>query len=151
MTNQTGSRLLHPDNIAGVVLIAVCTWLLTKVTDMPYMSALLPVAMLSTMIVLSVLMILRNLLKAGTVSIKPVFTSPPRFLLVVACVGGYVLAVGNVGFYTSTLFMLPVVAWLFGYRNPKGIALATLIFVGGIALIFLVLMNQSLPPEFFQS
>ncbi len=151
MTNQTGSRLLHPDNIAGVVLIAVCAWLLTKVTDMPYMSALLPVTMLGAIIVLSVLMIVRNLIKSGAVPVKPVFTSLPRFLLVVACVGGYVLAVGTLGFYTSTLVMLPVVAWLFGYRKPKGIALATLIFVGGIALIFLVLMNQSLPPEFFQS
>ncbi|RCK49831.1 hypothetical protein TH25_12470 [Thalassospira profundimaris] len=151
MTNQTGSRILHPDNIAGVVLIAVAAWLLTKVTDMPYMSALLPVAMLCTIIGLSALMILRNLIKSGAVSVNPVFTSLPRFALVVACVAGYVISVANAGFYTSTLLMLPVVSWLFGYRKLKGIALATLIFVGGIALIFLVLMNQSLPPEFFQS
>lgn len=151
MTNQTGSRILQPDNIAGVVLIAACAWLLTKVTDMPEMSALLPIAMLSTMIALSVLMILRNLIRAEAIAVKPVFSSLSRFLLVVVCVGFYVLAVATIGFYTSTLIMLPAVAWLFGYRSIKGIALATLIFVGGIALIFLVLMNQSLPPEFFQS
>jgi hypothetical protein len=151
MTNQTGSPILQPDNIAGVVLIAVCVWLLTKVIDMPEMSALLPMAMLGAIIVLSALMILRNIFKAKATAIKPVFTSLPRFLLVVSSVGLYVLAVANIGFYTSTLIMLPTVAWLFGYRSPKGIALATVIFVGGIALIFLGLMNQSLPPEFFQS
>jgi hypothetical protein len=151
MTNHTASRILQPDNIAGVVLIAVCAWLLTKVTDMPEMSALLPLVMLGAIMALSALMIVRNIFKANASKIKPVFTSLPRFLLVVCSVGFYVLAVANIGFYTSTLIMLPAVAWIFGYRNPKGIALATLIFVGGIALIFLVLMNQSLPPEFFQS
>jgi hypothetical protein len=47
--------------------------------------------------------------------------------------------------------MVPAVAFCFGYRKPLGLALATIIFVGGIALIFMVLMNQELPPEFFAS
>ena len=45
--------------------------------------------------------------------------------------------------------MIPVVAWCFGYRSLKGVLLADLIFTGGIAIIFVVLMGQERPTEFF--
>jgi hypothetical protein len=37
------------------------------------------------------------------------------------------------------------VAWIFGYRNPLGLAVATLVVVGAIWLIFGLGMSQEFP------
>jgi hypothetical protein len=40
---------------------------------------------------------------------------------------------------------VPLVAWLFGYRNPLGLLLATVIVVGAIWVIFDFAMSQEFP------
>ncbi|BBI64888.1 hypothetical protein HSBAA_61940 [Vreelandella sulfidaeris] len=57
--------------------------------------------------------------------------------------------VSLIGFYTTTAVMVPLVAWSFGYRDIKRLLLADLIFTGGLAIIFALLMGQDLPTEFF--
>ena len=151
MKNPVGSRILQADNIAGLVIVACSAWLLTETRDMPPMSALLPVAMLCAMALMGVILIARTILNPQTASAGPVFVAPRRFLLVVFVIAAYAFGVATLGFYTSTTIMVPAVAFCFGYRKPLGLAIATIIFVGGIALIFMVLMNQELPPEFFAS
>lgn len=143
----------HPDVIAGMVIIVGAGWLLTHTPAMPVMTALLPVTMLSALIVLAVLMIGRALL-GGRNSRKvtaryPVFDRVGAFLGVVLAIVLYMAGVVALGFYTSTAIMIPVVAWCFGYRDIKRLVLADVIFTGGLALIFWVLMGQQLPAEFF--
>ncbi|WP_417843321.1 tripartite tricarboxylate transporter TctB family protein [Thalassospira sp.] len=151
MKNPAGSRILQADIIAGLVIVACSVWLFTETRDMPPMSALLPVVMLCAMALMGIILIGRTFLKPDLRSDRAVFVAPRRFFLVVFAIGAYALGVATLGFYTSTTLMVPSVAWCFGYRKPFGLALATVIFVGGIALIFLVLMNQDLPTEFFAS
>ena len=68
---------------------------------------------------------------------------------IVLAIALYMAGVVALGFYTSTAIMLPVVAWCFGYRDIKRLLLADVIFTGGLAVIFVVLMGQELPAEFF--
>ncbi|MFC0338869.1 Tripartite tricarboxylate transporter TctB family protein [Kushneria avicenniae] len=152
-TNTAAERSggIDPDLIAGVVIVLGAGVLLTRTTDMPGMTALLPVTMLSALIILGILMIGRCALRhrrRTTASIK-VFDNAKRFVGIIAAIAIYVAAVALLGFYTTTAVMIPVVAWCFGYRSLKGVLLADLIFTGGIAIVFVLLMGQELPTEFF--
>ncbi|RKD86928.1 MULTISPECIES: tripartite tricarboxylate transporter TctB family protein [Kushneria] len=150
-TAHEPSRGIDPDLIAGVIIVLGAGALLTRTSDMPGMTALLPVTMLSALILLGVLLIGRCVLRRRrqTVAAIKVFDNAKRFIGIVASIAIYVAAVALLGFYTSTAVMIPVVAWCFGYRNLKGVLLADLIFTGGIAIIFVLLMGQELPTEFF--
>lgn len=143
----------HPDFIAGMVIIVGAGWLLTHTPAMPVMTALLPVAMLSALIVLAALMIGRALLSVkASRKVAPrysVFTNGGAFLGIVLAIALYIVGVVILGFYISTAIMLPVLAWCFGYRDIKRLVLADVIFTGGLAVIFVVLMGQQLPAEFF--
>lgn len=143
----------HHDLVAGVGIMIGAGLLLLQTTEIPASSALLPIAILGALVVLAVLMILRVLV--GASSKRPatprykVFTDRRRFVGVISCIAIYIVGVALLGFYTTTAVMIPVVAWCFGYRNVKRILLADLIFTGGLAVIFVVLMGQELPAEFF--
>ncbi|MBV1866637.1 MAG: tripartite tricarboxylate transporter TctB family protein [Marinosulfonomonas sp.] len=148
---QSGySRAFQADNLAAGICILVSSVLLVRVWNMPTMSGLLPIAMLVGIIVLSLALIGRNFFASASQSSQTsVFVSPRRFCFAALSVIFYILAVNYIGFYTSTTIMVPAVAWVFGYRQPLGLALATLLFVGGIGIIFQGIMNRDFPTEFF--
>lgn len=153
MNNTDSGRGPHPDLIAGIAIIAIAGCLLLRTPEMPIMSAALPIAMLTALVGLAVLMILRVFVADRRESVKalrhPVFACWPRFVGIIVAIGLYVAGVSLIGFYTSTAVMVPVVAWCFGYRNIKRLLLADLIFTGGLTVIFVLLMGQDLPTEFF--
>ena len=144
---------INPDLIAGIAIVLASGGLLTRTSDMPAMTALLPVTMLVVLMVLGALLVIRVFVDAKTAKeFAPkyeVFTHFRRFIGVVASIAVYVGGVAVIGFYTTTAVMVPVIAWCFGYRNIKRLLLADAIFTGGMALIFVVLMGQELPAEFF--
>lgn len=147
------SRRLDPDLIAGIVIVLGAGALLMRTAGMPAMTALLPVSMLSVLVLLGILLIARCVirLKRQDENYAPtqVFDNARRFLGITASIALYVAGVALLGFYTTTAVMIPVVAWCFGYRSLKGLLIADLIFTGGIAIIFVLLMGQELPTEFF--
>nr|WP_300311625.1 tripartite tricarboxylate transporter TctB family protein [Halomonas sp.] len=147
------SRRFDPDLIAGTVVTLGAGALLLRTSAMPPMTALLPVTMLLVLMVLGALLIIRCLVRLkrdnGVHEPLQVFTNIRRFLGIAAAIVVYVACVANLGFYTSTAVMIPIVAWCFGYRNVRGLLLADVIFTGSIAIIFVLLMGQELPTEFF--
>lgn len=133
----------------AVLIVLGCAALLVVAADLPTMSALLPIAMLVCIIVLA-LMLMASLLTGRVAAPEKLSIERPRRILgAFASIFIYALAVPFVGFYTSTIVMLPTVAWFFGLRSPRALALATVIFVGGVYLIFTVAMGQRFPQEFF--
>lgn len=133
----------------AVFIVLGCAALLAIALDLPTMSALLPVAMLICIIVLALM--LGVSLITGRVETPEQLSMERhgRIAGAFAAIFIYAIAVPLVGFYTSTIVMLPTVAWCFGLRNPRALALATTIFVGGVYLIFTVAMGQRFPQEFF--
>ncbi|KPQ20504.1 MULTISPECIES: tripartite tricarboxylate transporter TctB family protein [unclassified Halomonas] len=152
-SGEKSVRGLHHDLIVGLVVIVGASYLLTFALDMPPMSSVLPIAMLGALIVLSLLMVLRTLINIrngrSMAHRYQVFVNKRRFFGITFAILAYSLGVSLIGFYTTTAMMIPAVAWCFGYRHIKRLLLADLIFTGGLAIIFVLLMGQDLPPEFF--
>ena len=146
MSESRTSRLTRPETLTALGIIVVAAGFLFPTYDLRAISALLPAVMLVGLIVLSFLLLLADQRKAAEGEpATPMTKSPKRvigaFLLIVA----YALACDFVGFYVSTAVTIPLVAWIFGYRSPFGLLIATVIVVGTIWAIFDFGMSQDFP------
>lgn len=146
MSESRNSRLTRPETLTALGIIVVAAGFLIPTFDLRAISALLPATMLIGLIVLSVFLLVSDQRKANTgEEAQPMTKSPKRvigaFLLIVA----YAFATDFIGFYISTAATIPLVAWIFGYRSPLGLLIATVIVVGTIWAIFDFGMSQDFP------
>ncbi|WP_300586225.1 tripartite tricarboxylate transporter TctB family protein [Marivita sp.] len=146
MPQSRKSRLTRPETLTAFGILLVSAGFLIPTFELRAISALLPAAMLIGLIVLSVLLLVYDQRKAANGEESQPMTQSPRrvigaFLLIVT----YALATDFIGFYVSTVTTIPLVAWLFGYRSPVGLAIATVIVVGIIWAIFDFGMSQEFP------
>jgi len=146
MSESRKHRLARPETLTALGILVVAAGFLIPTFELRAISALLPAVMLMGLIVLSVLLLLADQRKAAEGAPATAMTTAPKrvfgaFLLIVA----YALATDFIGFYVSTVVTIPLVAWTFGYRSPLGLAIATVIVVGTIWLIFDVAMSQDFP------
>ena len=70
-----------------------------------------------------------------------------RFGLIVLAGFLYLLGFAWLGFFTSTLIVVPVLAALLGYRNWKVLLVTTIGFVILLYGVFRLLLSVPLPPE----
>ena len=128
---------LGAEGIAAIVIMLGASALLVEAVPMPTMSAMLPIAMLVFLIGLGAIMLVRNVIvrRKGVVQERLV-RRPKRAIGAYFAIVIYTLLVSLIGFYTSTVLMVPLVGWIFGYRNLPRLMLATAIFVGSIFVIF---------------
>lgn len=146
MSKTANHRLLRAETLTAVVVFVAAALFLIPTSELPALSALLPAAMLIALLVLSVAMLVvdQRAAAAGLPG-ERLTSSPRRVLAAFALIFAYALCVDFVGFYPSTAIFVPLVAYLFGYRSPFGLALATMIVVGAIYLIFGFAMSQEFP------
>jgi putative tricarboxylic transport membrane protein len=113
---------------------------------LPALPALLPAAMLVGLIILAISMLIVDQRKAsaGEKALR-VVKAPMRVIAAFGLITAYAIAVDLIGFYISTALSLPLVAYAFGYRNPVGLGVATVIVLAAIYLIFSVSMSQDFP------
>lgn len=145
---KSGNRLKAEISFAAFIAFG-CAALMPMAFDLPTMSALLPLAMLALLIVLGMTIAITMYLRRGSLSGTLDIGHPLGVFATFGAIIGYSLAVQYLGFYTSTVIMIPLVAWVAGYRKPAGLALTTVLFTGMIYLIFSFLMGQRFPSEFF--
>ena len=144
------SRLWSADATSGVVLIGISAYLLSDALKMPGASGMLPVFMLVLSILLSVILVAGSVRRRlNGAEAKAFFHDRKRFLIAATLVCVYIPCVDFLGFYTSSTILIPLTSWLFGYRNVKVIAAATVGFVGGMLAIFTLVMSANFPAEFF--
>ena len=146
MPESRNSRLTRPETLTALGIIVAAVGFLVPTYDLRAISALLPAAMLVGLIVLSVALLVSDQRKASMGEEAQQMTKSPKrvigaFLLIVA----YALACDFIGFYVSTAATIPLVAWVFGYRSPVGLLIATVIVVGTIWAIFDFGMSQDFP------
>ena len=146
MTDHPKSRLLRPETLTALIISVIAIGFLFPTSKLRAISALLPAAMLIGLIVLGVVLLVIDQQKASRGETAAAMTKAPKrvagaFLLIL----GYALATDFVGFYVSTAITIPLVAFAFGYRNPLGLAIATVIVVGTIWMIFDFGMSQDFP------
>jgi len=150
MSAKDRGPLLGADGIAAIVIMLGASALLVEAVKMPTMSAMLPIAMLVFLIALGAITLAKNVIaqRRGEVQAR-VVRRPKRVIGAFIAIFVYSVSVSLIGFYTSTILMVPTVGWAFGYRNPPRLILATAIFAGSIYLIFNIAMGQQFPVEFF--
>ena len=146
MTDQPKNRLIRPETLTALGIVVVAAGFLIPTYALRPISALLPAAMLVGLIVLALALLTTDQRKASRGEPAVAMTKAPKrvagaFLLIL----GYALAADFIGFYVSTAVTIPLVAFAFGYRNPLGLAIATVIVVGTIWAIFDFGMSQDFP------
>ena len=146
MSENPTNRLARPETLTALGIIVVAAAFFVPTMDLQPISALLPVAMLAGMIILAALLLIADQRKAvAGEAPEPMTKAPKRVLGAFALIVAYAVATHLIGFYPGTAISIPLVAFLFGYRNPFGLALATVIVVGAIYLIFDFGMSQDFP------
>ncbi|MCI5110573.1 MAG: tripartite tricarboxylate transporter TctB family protein [Marivita sp.] len=146
MSESRKPRLTRPETLTAIGIILVAAGFLIPTVDLRPISALLPAAMLIGLIVLSVFLLLADQRKAKAgEDAAPMTKSPKRVLGAFGLIVAYAIATDFLGFYPSTAVTIPLVAWIFGYRSPIGLLIATVIVVGTIWAIFDFGMSQDFP------
>ena len=146
MPESRKHRFQRPETLTAFGIVVVAVGFLIPTFGLRPISALLPAAMLVGLIVLSVLLLLSNqrAARAGE-DAKAMTTAPGRVIGAFGLIVAYTLAADFLGFYVSTAVTIPLVAWIFGYRSPVGLLIATVIVVGTIWAIFDFAMSQDFP------
>jgi putative tricarboxylic transport membrane protein len=118
-----------------------------------------PRMVLAMLGVLSLLWLIRTFLPADSRFAEPKVEDEPAnepffvhvgyFAGSIAVIAAYIFLVGTLGYFTSTILFIPVMAILLGYYRPLGILLTTAAFAGGIYIVFVLLFDRRLPAEFF--
>jgi len=148
MNSEWRRRLGNPDAVGGLVIIGGCIFLEWQTLELPATSAIFPQMVLGLASLLGVIMIVQGILKSrATDAPLKFFKDRRRFLIACGMTGVYVAGINTLGFYTATAALVPAVSVVFGYRKPAVIAVATVAFVAGMALIFGFAMNYQFPPE----
>jgi len=146
MSSPRASRLTRPETLTAVGIIVIAGFFMFPAVELKPISALLPVAMLVALIILAAALLVADQRKAlAGEATEPMTKSPMRvagaFLLIVF----YAIATDVIGFYPATAITIPLVAYIFGYKSPVGLVVATVVVVGTIYLIFDFGMAQQFP------
>lgn len=147
------------DRAGAVVALAVSgvAWWMSG--RFPADAQVFPRMVLALLGVLSLLWLVRSFLPPGSRFAEPQAEGEPAdepffqhlgyFAGSIALIAAYIFLVGNLGYFTSTILFIPVMAIMLGYYRPVGILLTTAAFVGGIYIVFVQLFSRRLPAEFF--
>lgn len=146
MQDRSFRRFLRPESLTAAATFFVSAAFLIPAVQLSPISALLPVAMLGALMVLALAMLILDQRKAAQgVAAERVTRAPGRVVAAFAMIVLYSCAVELIGFYPSTAVAVPVAAYAFGYRHLPRLALATLIVLAAIYLIFGFAMSEQFP------
>ncbi len=135
-------KFARPQTLASLAFIFGSIYLLFEASTFKPASALLPVAMLTSLIVLSVILIVMDQreAKAGTAA-RISLGSGKAYLFTI----GFVVSVSLLGFYPSLVIGLPLIAYVFGFRDLKFLAGATAVIALIIYGLFDLFMLKDFP------
>jgi hypothetical protein len=135
--------------VIALVVLALAEAGLVAATDFPRASAYLPVAVLGLTCALSLAWAVQSVLairrEPPTLRLDPAETR--RLLTLAGLSLLYALAIVELGFFTSTIVFIPLAGLLLGYRDARGLAIATAAFFLLLYAVFGLLLRTPLPPE----
>lgn len=135
---------------AATLILVLSVYGLLTVWNYPEGSRIMPAGVMILSIALALIWIVQLIL-SGKLSTDPTpaidILELRRICTILLSLPVLILSVTTLGFFTSFFVMIPVITWLLGYRNIKAIAIGTLVFSGGLYLIFRVILNRPLPAE----
>ena len=149
MTTNTQERTM------AMGIIAAALFLIYMSMDFPMESRVFPIAVLGLMAVLAAVLLLRSFI--GSLSEKeppepaPFFIHRNRFLASLACIAGYIVLLPLLGYFTTSVLFFAAMTWALGFRQYKTTFLTIVIFLGFVYIVFVLLFERPVPPEFFQT
>ena len=140
------TRLSRPMTVTSLTIVLVTVFLLPMALELNDVPSLLPVAMLLALTGLSLFALVGDQRQAvHQESTEPLLKAPLRVYGSLSIVFLYVGSVHLLGFYLTTCIFVPLIAYLFGCKSPKALAVATLLVPGLIYLIFSLAMSKEFP------
>ena len=151
------------DLFAGLVLLGFGGVLLYFISDAPSSAAFFPMTVLVIMTALSVILVLRsvsasrlerrlaNSSQAGQPQNETFFVDVRRFFIGVSVAACYVISIAQLGFYTSSGLFVLAASIALGERRWWVVLAGIIAFLLFCYLVFGVLFERPLPPEFWLS
>lgn len=141
--------LTNHDRIAGFILmlLAASAYLYAQV-NFPDAAAMYPKKVTGIMFLLALVLFGRSFWgEYRTKDFGDFAINLPRLIIAVAITGIYFVGAAYLGFFTATLFFLPGMALVAGYRNYRGLLIATAVYLTFVFVIFILIFNRPLTPE----
>lgn len=110
----------------------------------------MPRAVMLSMVALSVIWSAQSAVRLGRQSDQVISATPQqlRGAGMLAAAGLFLLiGMQYLGFFTTAVFVLPALAYGLGYRELKGLAIATGLFMLLLILVFRIFLAVPLPKE----
>lgn len=135
-------KFARPQTLASSAFIFGSIYLLFEASTFKPASALLPFAMLTSLIVLSFILIFMDQMEAKDEPTAHIsLRSGKAYLFTI----GFVVSISLLGFYPSLVMGLPLIAYVFGFRDFKFLAGATAVIALIIYGLFDLVMHKDFP------
>lgn len=135
----------YTEAMAGLVLVAFSTFAFAQTMAISGGARMFPLISVATLGIASVIYLARSLIAPKET--EPLVTRPGIFAIVLGLTLLYMNLSVAIGYITATIVYIPAVAWLIGFRRPVFLALATLVYLVSVYVLFEVLFGRALPPE----
>lgn len=145
------SGRITPTAIGAAVLISVVLFFLFFSVNLKGSSAYFPTFTLGLILILSMVLIVKEVFvrkpadpdaKKGEPWSK---TLTLQIALSIVLMFAYIPLMNWVGFYTTTLIYVPIVSYIYGYRDIKRVIIGTVVYTGLLYIIFSQLMGREMP------
>lgn len=141
-------RQIHNDTVLGAAVTLLSIAGICYAATLGEGPRVFPLMVLIPAVILGPIIMLRGQRKLRDNGENPhFFTSFPRFFMLLVLLILLILGVQEIGFFTTTVVLIPVIAWTLGYRKPLPLAITTIGFLGFIHILFIEIFSRPLPPE----
>jgi hypothetical protein len=82
---------------------------------------------------------------------RPLADAPRNLFLAAVVATGYVALVMPLGFFTASVLLMLVMPVVLGFRQPVYLVLMALVFMALVWVVFSVVLEKPLPPEFWSA
>lgn len=107
-----------------------------------------PLVLLAALLVCSLVALLRPR-AAVPEDAEPFFINAPRAGLALLLMAAYTVALPEVGYFTTSAVLMFAMAWVFGYRDLRVIAMTIVGYLLFTWLVFTVIFERDMAREFF--
>ena len=123
MTNATQDRAI------AVVVSILAGAMFLQAGQLPFEAGLFPRLVTAIMVMAAVAMFARSFMELGRGAAEPLFINWPLLAITLVATVLYVIAVGTIGYFTSSAIFVPAIAYALGLRDHRAIVIGTVLFV----------------------
>ena len=141
----------------GIFLLACCLFAFITIKDLPADAKMFPNLILGVMAICVCVALGRSILgisqkvQGKAVTDWQFFANVKRFIISVFIFSIYLLCIETIGFFVSSALLIVCMATFVGYRKYVSLAMSLIGFLVFVYLVFVLLFERPLPPEFFLS